>query len=163
MTFELSQIVLLVCIAVVSWQIVGALRSGRVSATRTVQIARDQQSLKFWSVLTFQVATIVGLVWLTSRPLATKPSSEAAQIYAVTAAVREEIPAGRSAAFRNVRADAKSGFVCGEFTLESSQRRFVGDVTAEKTRVVIEQRNHQNFAASFARLCGGKWVLPPAR
>lgn len=163
MTFQPVQIILFVSMTVVSWRIVGALRIGRAWATRKVHFDRNKQPVEFWGILIVQLAMVAGLVWLASRSMSAKPLSEGAKIYAVTAAVREEIPKGKSVAFRNVRADAESGFVCGELTLEGSRRRFFGNVAAGRTRATVEQQNFQKFATSFARLCGSKWVLRPTR
>lgn len=163
MTFQPVQIILFVCIAVVFWQIVGALRSGRVAATRKVHFSRQEQPVKFWGISTVQVAMLVGMVWFAFRPMSAKPLSEDAKIYAVTAAVREEIVKGRSPAFRNVRADAESGFVCGELNLEGSRQRFFGNVADGGARATIEEQDRQQFSTNFARLCGSEWVLPPTR
>jgi hypothetical protein len=163
MTPQPSDIVLLVCMAVLAWQILQGLRRGRVSATRKTHFNRDEQPAKYWGMIIILLAIAAGLVWLASRSALPKRLTESGRIYAVTAVVREEMREGRSAAFRNVRADAESGFVCGEVTLEAGQRRFFGNVAAGSAQAVVEQQEQRNFDATFARLCGGKWVLPPAK
>jgi hypothetical protein len=81
----------------------------------------------------------------------------------VTAAVRDEMPKGTSAEFRNVRTDAQSGFVCGELMLEGRPQRFLGKVAGESAEARLEQQNDPEFDTRFARLCAGTWVLPQTR
>lgn len=134
-----------------------------VTGLGTTTIERSNRPFAFWSIFILQSVIAGGLVWLAfGYPLVKRPSG-ADKIYAVTAAVRKQMPNGRNAAFRNVRADAGSGFVCGELTLKDNQQRFFGVVVAQGVRATLDDQKHPGFDTSHARFCGGKWVLPPTR
>jgi hypothetical protein len=111
-------------------------------------------------MLILQLAVAAGalwFVWVSSKP---KPPGEGARIYAVTAAVRRDLPNGQVGAFRNVRADAQSGLVCGEFTSKGNQRRFFGSAAPQTTWTTLEDQGNPAFETAYARACGGQWVLP---
>ena len=139
--------------------LIRSLQTGSAGLGSTAVDRRDRSG-PYWGFLAFQLAFTSGLFWLALSLGPAERNDKQQEAYEVVDAVRERVPQAGKAAFANVRTDARSGFVCGQFSGRDAKHRFFGTTAHGEAAVTVEEAGASGFESRYGRLCGGAWVLP---
>jgi hypothetical protein len=150
---------LLIGVATAFW-LVRALQTGSAGPTGMI-VDRREQPWRFWLLILCHIA-IIGLACgiFSWRPQP-RPRTFYDEVGPVLAAVRAQLPGPAAAEFYNVRVDSASRLICGEVKRPNGKMlRFFGTGGDQRAEATLESDALPNFTASYARLCGGRPILP---
>lgn len=138
--------------------LVRALRTGSFGPDGTHRAEKPGQ---FWLLNLGFLAVLAFAGWILTWPKAPERATFYDQVGPVLASVRAQLPNRGPGEFYNVRVDGTTRFICGTVRRpDGKMLRFFGNGGRGQSAATVESDGLPDFAASYARRCGGEPILP---